>query len=121
MEKFFNIEGLENSYGMVSGEDIDGKYYLKLGDYASHSQVEITKEAFHELHKQFGIKVNKTYSYTVDIFKGLGALGQQLEFFKTVAFKSYKQLSDDEVRKQAYEIVGRYPKSHTIKIYRLED
>lgn len=53
MEKWFNIEMLSNTYGSVSGQEENGKYYLLLDDYASCAKVEITKEAFDELYKQF--------------------------------------------------------------------
>lgn len=54
MEKWFNIEQLSNTYGSVSGQEKDGKYYLLLDDYFGCAEVEITKEAFNELYKQFG-------------------------------------------------------------------
>lgn len=54
MEKWFNIQQLSNTYGSVSGYEEDGKYYLLLDDYSGHAKVEITKEAFDELYKQFG-------------------------------------------------------------------
>lgn len=53
-KKWFNIEGLSNTYGDVSGHEEDGKYYLLLDDYSSCAKVEITKEAFDELYNQFG-------------------------------------------------------------------
>lgn len=57
MEKWFNIQKLNNTYGMVSGIEENGKYYLLLDDYSGCAKVEITKDGFDALYEQFGKQV----------------------------------------------------------------
>lgn len=53
MNSLVNIDGLSNSYGEVFAIEEDGKYYLGLGDYSGCAYVEISKELFEQLNKEF--------------------------------------------------------------------
>lgn len=45
--------GLSNSYGAVTAIEQDGKYYLLLDDYGHTGHVEISKELYIALDKEF--------------------------------------------------------------------
>ena len=53
MKDYININGLSNTYGQVFATEKDGKYYLGLDDYSSCSYVEISKNLFKMMKKEF--------------------------------------------------------------------
>lgn len=46
---------LGNYYGRVYAEEREEKYWLCLDDYSSTNELEISKELFNALEKEFGV------------------------------------------------------------------
>ena len=117
--KVFTHHGWKDLYigeGIVHESEPIYSYPLSPHEYVEDNAPRDKDFKYAKIEKRF-YPEEQEHIYTVDFYSGLQELGQELKYYKTVTVTSKIKLSNDEVEKEAYKLVGAIPKSHTIKIY----
>lgn len=61
-------------------------------------------------------RIDVSYKYQVVFYAGLDFISN-LKYHGSVSIESDFKLTEEEVKKRAYSLIGAYPKSHTIRIF----